>query len=463
MGEAMRWLEKLKVPDPAPDHFAPAILRLQREAPSPLPRRVLQGVLALLVFLLVWAAVGRIDIIAVAPGKLVPLTYLKVVQPPESGIVSELLVQEGDKVKAGQVLVRMDRHVSEADNRQIDVDLKLKQMQVRRIDVELAGKPFQRLSGDTPELFAEVDTQYRARRQAYQDALATEQATLARTEQDYAAAVQQETKLAQTAPILKEQEAGWTQLVKEGYAGKLMALDRTRARVEAEGELAAQHHAVASLKSGIEQSRQKIAQILSGYRQQLATERVETETQRHKLAQDWDKQSHRHGLLELKASQDGIIKDLATHTIGTVVQPGTILMTLVPEDEPLRAEVMVANLDAGFVVEGQPVKLKLSAYSFQKYGMVEGTVKRVSPDATEGGDPAQRKATQGDAGQPETPPAGYRTLVVLKTPYLEAEGKRYRLSPGMQVAAEINLGTRTVLEYLLSPVRKTIHEAARER
>lgn len=456
-------LRKFKVSEVAPDDFAPAILRLQREAPSPLPRRVLQGVLALLAFLLIWAAIGRIDIIAVAPGKLVPLTYLKVVQPPESGIVSELLVSEGDKVKAGQVLVRMDRHVSEADNRQIEVDLKLKQIELRRIDAELGGKSFNRLPTDTPELFAEVDAQFRTRRQAYQDALDAEKATLTRAEQDYRASAQQEAKLAQTSPLLKEQEAGWNQLVKEGYAGKLMALDRTRARMESEGELAAQRHTVESLKAGIEQSHKKIAQIMSGYRQQLATERVETETQRHKLAQDWDKQSHRHGLLELKSPQDGIIKDLATHTVGTVVQPGTILMTLVPEDEPMQADVMVANLDAGFVTEGQAVKVKLSAYPFQQYGMVEGIVKHVSPDATEGGDPAQRKTTQGDAGQVESPPAGYRTLVSLKTPYLEAEGKRYRLSPGMQVAAEINLGTRTVLEYLLSPVRKTIHEAGRER
>ena len=459
----MKMLKRLHLAEPVADDFAPAILRLQREAPSPLPRRVLQGVLALLTFLLVWAAVGRIDIIAVAPGKLVPLTYLKVVQPPESGIVAELLVREGDRVKAGQVLLRMDRHVSEADSRQIDIELKLKTLQLRRIDAELTGRALLRHPDDAPDMFAKVEAQYRARRQAYRDAIDAEQASLTRGEQDYSAAAQQEAKLAQTAPLLKEQETGWNQLVTEGYAGKLMALDRTRARVEAEGELAAQRHAVESLKAGIEQSRKKIAQIVSGYRQQLATERVEIEAQRHKLAQDWVKQSHRHGLLELKSPQDGIIKDLATHTIGTVVQPGTILMTLVPEDEPMQAEVMVSNLDAGFVVEGQPAKVKLSAYSFQKYGMVEGVVKHVSPDATEGGYPAQRKSTQSDAGQADNPPVGYRTLVALNTPYLEAGGKRYRLSPGMQVAAEIHLGTRTVLEYLLSPVSKVVHEAGRER
>ena len=312
-------------------------------------------------------------------------------------------------------------------------------------------------------MFAEVKAQFLARRKAYQDAIAVEQASLVRSEQDYRAAQQQELKLAQTAPIFQEQEAGWNKLVKEGFAGKLMALDKTRARVETEGDLAAQHHTVESLKSGIAQSRTRIAQIESNYRQQLAADRVETEAQRHKLSQDWDKQSHRHGLLELKAPQTGIIKDLATHTIGTVVQPGMILMTLVPRNEPMQAEVLVANLDAGSVERGQPVKLKLSAYPFQEYGMIDGTVSQVSPDATEGGNAAERKAVQGEAGQPELPPGGYRTHVTLKRPYLESDGKRYRLTPGMQVAAEIRLGTRTVMEYLLSPVRKTVGEAGRER
>ena len=92
-----------------------------------------------------------------------------------------------------------------------------------------------------------------------------------------------------------------------------------------------------------------------------------------------------------------------------------------------------------------------------------GIVSHVSPDVTEGGNAGDRKTGQGDAGRQDNPPAGFRALVALKTPYLEAEGKRYRLTPGMQVAAEIKLGTRTVLEYLLSPVRKTVHEAGRER
>lgn len=445
------------------EDFSPSILKLQATAPSPLPRLVLYIVLGLLAVLLLWATFGRLDIIAVAQGKLVPLTFLKVIQPAESGIVAELLVREGDAVKEGQVLVRMDRHVSEADSRQIENDMAVKRLALRRIDAELAGKSMQRQKDDPPALYAQVDAQAQARRQAYLDALGAERALLGKAEQDYRASLQQEKKLANTLPIVRDQEAGWNQLRTEGFAGRLMALDKTRARIEIEQELAAYGHTVESLKAAIEQSRQKIAQITSNYRQQLATERVEVEAQLRKIEQDWEKQAHRHGLLELKAPQAGIIKDLATHTRGTVVQPGTILMTLIPQDEAMQAEVWVSNEDAGFVQEGLKAKVKFVTYSFQRYGMGEGEVIHISPDATEGGDPNAKRATQGNAGEPPTQTVGYRTLVALKTPYLESEGNRYRLSPGMQVAVEIHLGTRTVLEYLLSPVRKVAHEAGRER
>ncbi|MQE66388.1 HlyD family efflux transporter periplasmic adaptor subunit, partial [Vibrio parahaemolyticus] len=113
----------------------------------------------------------------------------------------------------------------------------------------------------------------------------------------------------------------------------------------------------------------------------LHAERNEVQSQLDKLAAELEKQQHRHELLELKAPQDGIIKNLATHTAGTVVQPGTVLASLVPKDERLKAEVWVSNEDIGFVRPGQPVKLKFAAYTFQKYGMGQGTVDYVSADA----------------------------------------------------------------------------------
>jgi len=156
------------------------------------------------------------------------------------------------------------------------------------------------------------------------------------------------------------------------------------------------------------------------------------------------------------------VKDLATQTPGTVVAPGTILMTLVPSGDSLRAEVWIANDDAAFVRPGQKAQIKVAAYPFQKYGLMKGSVAQVSADATEAPNPNTRSG--GLTGRDR--PAGalaFRALIDLDAQAFEWDGRRSPLLPGMQVAAEINLGTRTVLEYLVSPLRKAFHEAGRER
>ena len=437
--------------------FAPGILKLQDAPPSPLPRVVLWILLALFAIALAWAAVGRLDIIAVAQGRIVPQSYLQIVQPAEQGIVKELLVREGDAVKAGQVLVRMDARLSEADIRTLRNELALRSLTLRRIDAELEGRPLAARRDDPPELLAQVDAQYRARRQAYLDALATEQSVLAKAEHDLRGALEVQQKLAKMLPLYREQEEAFEKLSKEGYAGRLMVLEKSRDRIEKEQDLKAQEFTIASLRATIEQAQKRITQISSNYRRELQNERVEVEAQYARMRQDAEKQSTRRELLELRAPQDGIVKDLATHTVGSVLSPGTVVMTLVPVNDPMQAEVWVTHDDAGFVAPKQQVKLKLATYPFQKYGMIDGEVKRVSPDASETGDGRSGKAGESGAG------SGYRTLVSVRTPYLETEGKRYPLSPGMVVTAEINLGTRTVLEYILSPVQRTLHEAGRER
>ena len=442
--------------------FSPAILRLQRAPPSPLPRLVLYLLAALLVGLLIWSLLGRLDIIAVAPGRLVPSSYVKVVQPADAGIIKEILIREGDLVRKDQILVRMDASLSQADSRQVQTQLQSAEMQLRRIDAELSGLEPAAHADDDPVLYQRMLAQYQAHRQAQADALATERAVYARVEQDVRGAREQEAKLRKMLPIFEDQERSWRKLVDEGFAGRLQAEERKRLRIDAEQELKARQAAMDGYRATIEQSRQRLAQIESTYRQQLNNERVEFEAQFQRMRQEWEKQLHRNELLELKAPQDGIIKDLATHTEGAVLQPGTVLMTIVPADEPLRAEVWVDNRDRGFVREGQPVKVKVAPYPFQKYGMLEGVVKNVSADATES---PQRGASAADGGNGSGQTAGYqfRSIVELKSQTLESDGVRHKLMPGMQVDAEIALGERSVIEYMLSPVRKAFHEAGRER
>jgi hemolysin D len=457
---AQAWADKRPGADPL--DFAPALLRIKERPVAPLAGWMLRLLLALVAGVFVWAVFGRLDIVAVAEGKLVPVSYLKIVQPSEQGIVKEIMVREGELVREGQVLIRMDSVMTQADVKSIETEYQNKRLALKRIDAQLAGAPLIRDKADPLGPYAQLEAQYRANVQAYENALAQERSLLQKAKYDLAAAQETKLKLQQVLPHYVEQEKAFDKLARDGYAGRLMATDKTRERIEKEQDLRTQEFTIRSNQSLIEQSERKIAQITADYRRQLQTERVDIAGQFDKARQELTKNQRRFDLLELRAPQGGMVKDLATHTIGTVAAPGTILMTLVPQDEDMLAEVWVSNQDVGFVRPGQDVKLKLTAFTFQKYGMLEGTVRQVSADATE----APSANTRSDALTGRDRPMGpltYRASIALRTQSLTADGEKYALAPGMQVAAEINLGTRTVLEYVLSPVQKAFHEAGRER
>jgi HlyD family secretion protein len=432
--------------------FLPALLQLQEEAPSPLPRAVLWLVLALTGALVLWACFGRLDVVAVAEGRLVPKAQLRIVQPAEGGVMRELLVKEGERVRAGQVLARMDVRAAEADAETARNDLALRRLQLRRIDAELAGTRLAAAPEDAPRLHAQVEAQREARALAHEAGLAEQRTVIARAKREMQAAMETRAKLAGALPVLQEQERAFERLARDGYAGKLMVAQRSRERLDAEQDLRAQEHRVEGARAAIEQAERRIAQIGAAYRAQLQGERVEAESQLARLVQELEKLSHRQRLAELRAPADGVVKDLATQTPGAVLAPGTVLMTLVPEGEALVAEVWLANQDAGFVAGGQPAKLKIASFPFQRYGMLDARVARVSADATErAGDAAKAGAF------------AYRAQLEPAAQELRMGEARHALLPGMQLTAEIKLAERSVLEYLLSPVQKIAAEAGRER
>ncbi|BCM25601.1 HlyD family type I secretion periplasmic adaptor subunit [Methyloradius palustris] len=441
--------------------FAPSLLAIQESPPARLPRAVMYSVSLLFVILLIWAFVGKLNIIASAEGKLVPKDYVKIVQPSDAGIVQEILVNEGESVKAGQVLMRMDTKVAEADSKTIGNDLAIRALQLRRIDAELNGKPLVKKSDDAIDRYREVDAQYHDRRQSYIDSLAQAQQALEKSRREYDSAQEVLTKLEQVTPLAKEQADAYADMGKKGYAPQTDVRDKQRDYLEKAQDLRAQQSTLASLAAAVSQSQKQIDQITSKYRSDLQNERVDAEEQYQKLQQEWTKQVHKNDLLELRAPEAGIVKDLATHTIGTVVSPGTVLLSIVPLDEPLVAEVMVKNDDVGFVYPHQHVKVKLAPYPFEQYGMLDGEVTRIEADSDNDAQ-QQSKDSSKDGKQP--PPASiYKAIITLDTQVLKSDAQNFKLVPGMQVIAEINQGSRSVIKFLLSPVTKTLDESGHER
>jgi hemolysin D len=198
-----------------------------------------------------------------------------------------------------------------------------------------------------------------------------------------------------------------------------------------------------------------VTALRSQYRSQLENERVETLSVLNRSGQELQKSNVRADLLEIKAPNAGVVKDLAVTTKGAVVAAGALLMNVVPANEPMQAEVLLRNEDVGFITAGQPAQIKVAAYPFQKYGLMQGKVALVSADSI---DPKQ-------AAQGQVPALTYRALISLDTTHLQSQatGEKLPLNAGVVVTAEIHQGRRSVIEYLLSPVRKVAQEAARER
>lgn len=449
-------MSKASLLSPEALDFAPDLLAIQERPPARLPRAIAMTVVALVGLLLLWAWFAQLDVIATADGRLVPLTFTKIVQPADAGVVTEILVNDGDQVKEGQVLMRLDPRLSQADTAALGKDVALRRLTLRRIEAELSDRPFLPSKGDHVELYGQIEAQFRARRQAYLDAVAQENEALNKARADGRASQQVLSKLTQTLPSYRQSAEAYRKLVQEGFVGELAAAEKNREFVEKEQDLMTQEASVQSLNASIAQSEKRIMSLRSQYRSQLENERVDTLTQLNKSGQELEKSTVKAGQLDIRAPNSGIVKDMATTNRGAVVAAGALLMNIVPREEPLQAEVLLKNEDVGFVAVGQPVKLKVAAYPFQKYGLLDGKVSLVSADSA---DPKQQQ----QQGQP--PSLTYRAIIRLDATALRsvATGERLTLNPGMLVTAEIHQGQRSVLEYLLSPVKKIGQEAARER
>ncbi|MEJ0038726.1 MAG: HlyD family type I secretion periplasmic adaptor subunit [Gammaproteobacteria bacterium] len=427
----------------APDHRGPLMLWV---------------IVSLFVTLLVWSAVAQLDIVAVAEGRLVPQTLVKIVQPAEAGVLREIRVTEGQRVRKGQVLVRLDPTLAAADRGVAASQLQLKQLQLRRIEAQLSSSLLTERPGDDARLLAQVRLEGTAREGAFREQLAAEEATRSRMQSDLAGAREVFTKLEVTLPAFQRAAEAYTKLASEKLVGSLEAEDRARIALEKAQELRAQRETVSSLEAALTSQAHRTQQVRGTYASSLQSERSQLLAEVAQLDADLRKQGYREGLMELRAPEDGIVKELATTTLGAVVQPGTVLLSVVPQEEPLAAEIYIRNDDVGFVREGQPVRLKLAAYTFTKYGLVEGTVETISADAY-----SNAQTSRGTNDHGTTSDAPFKARVRLQTQSLTANGETLSLVAGMQVQAEIRQGTRSVLEYLVSPVQRVSAQAGLER
>lgn len=428
--------------------FLPAALSLQETPVHPAPRRLAYALMALFVIALFWSIVGEVDIVAVAPGRIIVSDRTKTIQPLEASVVKAVRVKDGDRVQAGQVLIELDPTMATADKASVQeqlqaviseerrtqglLDLLSNQRQLAQVQNALQPDLRMQLLSEWQDITAKLnklDAEYQ-RRQAE---MATVRETIA--------------KLEATVPMAQSREADFKKLVDQGYISGHATQDKTRERVELERDLATQRARLVEAQSALRESEQTKVAYRAETERTLQDRHALAVTKHQQLKADRTKADQRERLTQLTSPVDGTVQQLAVHTTGGVVTSAQPLMVIVPDSAQVKAEVAIANQDIGFVNANQTAEIKLETFSYTKYGTVQATVDTVTADAV----------TDEKRG------SFYPATLTLSQRDMLIDGKRIALSPGMNVTAEIKTGKRRIIEYLLSPVQKAGMESLRER
>jgi HlyD family secretion protein len=436
--------------------FQPDAVELEERVPARVARMTLYGVTGLIGAAVLWASVSFIDEVVVAPGRLITTKPTIVVQPLETSIIRSIDVSVGDVVRAGQTLATLDATFTQADVDKQRTKFSALDAQVKRIEAELAGADYTATADDTPDkrlqarLFGQRRAFFTAQMQNFDQQIARQQAAIVSSHE------QEPILLARRATLSKIEAA--RQTLYEHQTGSLLNLMTSRdarlsvdaSLVQLRGEADEATHMLAKLKA----DRQA---FVEDFRRASMEQLVDLRSQRDTASEELKKMELRRKRVLLTAPSDAVVLDLAQRSIGSVVREAEPLITLVPRNVPLEAEVSVNTRDIGRVAAGDPVRVKYDAFPFQKFGTARGSLRTISRDAF----PAEQ--TKDTSGGPAAP-ATFRARVSLQDGG-RLNGKAadlVRLLPGMSVTAEIKVGERRVISYFLYPLIRGLDNSIRE-
>jgi hemolysin D len=466
--------------------FLPAALEVMETPPSPMARWLLLAMCALVGIALAWSILGKVDVVAVGQGKIIPEAQVKIIQwggagggsDGMTGVVRAIHVAEGQEVKAGQLLLELDPTLTGADEAQATRGLmsaELDRARARAISRYLqSGQISSAAPRGTPRDVARTQGQLiRSTIAEYEAKVATlrEQRSEKRAEAD--AAREEMAKLEQTLPILQQQVDARAELADKGYGSKLLLWQAQEQLVERKQNIAVQRANMVRSQANIAAIDMQLAQARQELTRGTLTDLAKAQDDASLRGEEIKKAAQRKSLTRIMAPVDGTITQLATHTVGGVIQAAQPLMVIVPRDAKLIVEAQLQNKDIGFVRAGQAVHIKLEAFPFTDYGLIDGTLTQISADAVaqeQNNDSKSSKAA--DSG---TPSGGlvYTARIALNPKSItQLLGKAgcstnapclRRIIPGMAATAEIKTGQRRIIRYVLSPIAKTASEAGRER
>lgn len=444
-----RWHDLVPEVPPALAYAAPAE-RLVWEGPHRLLIAIWWGLGALLLVALAWSFIARLDLVVGATGRVVTRQPLIVVQPLETAVVHDIAVEAGQRVARGQVLATLDATFTAADVQRLSRQKAALEARLARLAAAFAETPFVP-PGDDPTGAIAIESAIHERWQAERIA---RMAAFDGQEAQLRAAIEtrrrDEAVLGEHLTVQKEIERMYAKLAENQHGSRLLRLQAQSERLTIERQLTLSVNEMAELRFRFDGLVAERDAYLAGQRQQLGEALAATRRDVDAVVEELSKAERRNALVSLTAPADGVVLEIAHRSVGSVIQAAEPFFTLVPTDVPLQAEAWIAPADVGRLRLGDPVRVKLDAYPFQRHGVATGHLRMVSSDAI-----ARPEAPAGEGTR-------YRALIDLDTAAMRGLPAQDTLRPGMTLTAEILVGDRRLIDYILDPILKGLDEGLRE-
>jgi len=458
------WIESRRGRKAADAAASPYRAGIRSVTDAPLPRAsrwLLMALVLLLVAILAWATLGRIDVTGTAQGTTVVNSRVSPVQAPTQGVVREVLVEQGDEVSRGDALIRLEDAGATAEVRELEGKLARARAARARLEGMLAAEA--NIDFDTDEALAvpqfEVGDRVpgaiarsaralmQSQWQAYVDGIRKLESQRTNRVAQRETAQASLDSIQAALPYLEDKVGRMKQLSSSDSVSR-QKLDNARQELtKRRQKMQVRRRQLDEAKAELRLMDQRIAAAQSEFREKRATELADVESRLATARKDLVKARERLEQHVVRSPIDGVVQDVKIHSPGSVVRPTKTLMRVVPADQPVEVRANILNRDIGFAHVGQKVDVKFQAYDFTRYGAVPGEIREIASTSTK-----NKKLGQ-----------VYTALVELKRPYIMVDGERVRLRPGLTATVDIDMGSRRIIEYFLEPLLRYKDKALRER
>jgi adhesin transport system membrane fusion protein len=397
-----------------------------------------------------WAVHAHIDEVAVGMGKIIPSSQVQMIQNLEGGILTELLVKEGEMVEQGQILLRVDATGFESELRQNRAKALALEGQIARLVAETEGTDIvfpPRVVAERPDIVERETALFRSRLSELDAALQGLEQQVEQRRQEVNNLRARDQSLSRNLGFVQQELSMSHELAAKGYRSKLEVLKQEQKFTDIDGQVKSTRIAIPQAQAALGEAERKLEERRLSHRSQALAELAHQKGELAALYEALRAQEDRVTRRDVRSPVHGIVKHLKVHTIGGVIQPGADLVEIVPVDDQLLVEARVSPNDIAFIRPGQKATVKLTAYDYSIYGGLPAELDHISADSL-----------LNERGEPY-----YLIRVRTQQNYLGADEKKLAVMPGMVATVDIVTGDKTVFQYIMKPLLKTTERAMRER